>query len=283
MLLEAAFGLNDKGGYVCHQLMDMFSRTFKANECDEATCAAVASHFLVVDEAGGENTKLNYNTTKRYTDIGGTPLVYQEKYGKQTSTRVSWKPVFFGNTMPVGLAGADEGFKRRPNFVEIVTRFVNAADFDPTNATHIRSDGRFRDRTFLKSMVPELMHWIRCLLPALYTRKANDNSKFHPIPSSVKGLTDDRLGVADSAQAKCDIDKYGQEFLEANILWCNKGGRGSKSTNKPLAVRDVQLGFEQWMNAPGLPCGLQIETYLLAKGCTRKNSGGKWIWFMREI
>ena len=60
--------------------------------------------------------------------------------------------------------------------MEISTEFVSQKDFDDTNKLHVLADERFRNRKYLGGLAPELILWMRRLLPALYVPSANSSS-----------------------------------------------------------------------------------------------------------
>jgi hypothetical protein len=201
-LLLKAFGDSMTGGYISLQNSLYFTQSEKdANKPDEAAAAAMGCRLLVCDETGhgttaGETTRIVFNSvvTKKWTDVAGTPIPFQVKYGKQDTMTVTWKMLFFGNQLP-DFMNADQAFKRRPSLLELSKRFVSADEYDPSDPTLALVNNNYKDSGYLGTMLPELIHWMRRLVPALYTEKMTYRLKLQPVPSAIKGLTGEELGL----------------------------------------------------------------------------------------
>ena len=252
-LMLAVFGNVLSGGYVSVQGAGFFQDELKTNKPDEATASAIGARFLVVDEAGTSSTdgkagEKPYvcSTVNRYCDVAGTPLVYQPKFGQQKNSRVTWGMIFFGNTIPP-FHGATEAFKRRPSLMQIDTRFVSDAEFDATDRTHSKADSRFKSPEFLKTMAPELVHWMRRLLPTLYTKRSKSYTRLQPMPRSVSELNEDKLNLGGALMATITFSQIVDEFLELCTELYVKPGRGKASDGfVPQKVEIVCEAFGHW-------------------------------------
>jgi hypothetical protein len=234
MLLQEAFGCTKTGGYICFQQSSFFSQHMEANKPDEATNAAVGCRLLVVDESGSNKTSegakamvLDAATVKKFCDVAGTPIPYQPKYQPQDTTVVSWALLFYGNVVPE-MRNADTAFKRRPSLMEISTEFVSQKDFDGTNKLHVLADERFRSRKYLGLMAPELILWMRRLLPALYVPSANSSSKLQPVPTSVRGFTEEAAGTEADRVTASNLKGVVTEWLTTCTRLVKKPGRRAR-------------------------------------------------------
>ena len=246
MLLLQAFGNSTSAGYISFQNSVYFTQSDKeANKPDEAAAAARGCRILICDEAGKNNTaegdtKLPFNAvvTKKWTDIAGTPLPFQAKYGKQETMTVTWKMIFFGNVLP-DFVKADQAFKRRPSLLELSKRFVNAEEYDKDDKTQTLANTNYKDSDYLGTMVPELMCWMRRLLPALYTEKAAHRLKIQPVPAAVRGLTGEELALESHEK-------------ESRWIWSSGGGSvGWASQGVPGTGGELD-GSSNWI-VPTIP------------------------------
>ncbi|CAE8720391.1 unnamed protein product [Polarella glacialis] len=201
-LLKVA-GLSTNGGYVGITKASFFqqSKMPSANATDEATAAMEDVKWLLVDEAGSNMTDqgalpqaMNATIMKTFTDIAGTPLPFQRKYGKQENMTVTWGMTFFGNVV-MDAKNADDAFKRRPSMMEITARFVTRDDYDPNDKTHTLVNTDYKNDRFLMKMTGEFYEWVRRLYPLLYTVHSRNDSRIMPIPRDVKDFTETELGV----------------------------------------------------------------------------------------
>jgi hypothetical protein len=154
--------------------------------------------------------------------------------------------IFFGNTIPP-FHGATEAFKRRPSLMQIDTRFVSDAEFDATDRTHSKADSRFKSPEFLKTMAPELVHWVRRLLPTLYTKRSKSYTRLQPMPRSISELNEDRLNLGGALMAAETFSQVVSEFLGLCTELYVKPGRGKASDGfVPPKAEIVCETFGHW-------------------------------------
>jgi phage/plasmid-associated DNA primase len=237
----------------------LLAQHMEANKPDEATNAAVGSRLLVVDEAGSNKTSegakgmvLDAATVKKFCDVAGTPIPYQPKYQAQDTTLVSWALLFYGNVVPE-MRNADAAFKRRPSLMEIATEFVAQKDYDPENKLHVLADERFRNRKFLAGMVPELMHWMRRLVPALYVTSASSLSKLQPVPASVRSFTEEAAGTEEDKAAAKDLKALVGEWLATCTTAVEKPGRGARPSVPIQKAKQMDAHFQAWAQSQRNP------------------------------
>ena len=98
--LRAVFG-NTIGGYVgvTKAKAALFQQTEmpNPNNPDEATAAITDARFLTVHEAGSNMTNqgatplpMNATIVRTFTDVAGTLLPFQRKFGVQENMEVTW-------------------------------------------------------------------------------------------------------------------------------------------------------------------------------------------------
>jgi hypothetical protein len=195
---------------------------------------------------------LDAATVKKFCDVAGTPIAYQPKYQAQDTTLVSWALLFYGNVVPE-MRNADAAFKRRPSLMEIATEFVAQKDFDPENKLHRLADERFRNRKFLAGMVPELMHWLRRLLPALYAAPASSSSKLQPVPASVRSFTEEAAGTEEDKAAARDLKSLVGEWLATCTVLVPRPGRGTRPSIPIQKTKQMDVHFRAWAQTASGP------------------------------
>ena len=131
--------------------------------------------------------------------------------------------------------------------MQIDTRFVSDAEFDATDRTHSKADSRFKSPEFLKTMAPELVHWMRRLLPTLYTKRSKSYTRLQPMPRSVSELNEDKLNLGGALMATITFSQIVDEFLELCTELYVKPGRGKASDGfVPQKVEIVCEAFGHW-------------------------------------
>ena len=263
MLLRQAFGISHSSGYISFQNSLYFTQSEKeANKPDESASAARGCRLMICDDAGKNtttdgNAKLAFNAplTKKWTDIAGTPLPFQAKFGKQETMTVTWKMIFFGNVLP-DFVNADQAFKRRPSLLELSRRFVNEDEYDSTDKTQVIANTDYKDADYLRTMVPELMHWMKRLLPALYTKTAAHRLKIQPVPAAVRGLTGEELATEGHEKDMAVLSELVKEFLKTCTRAAPVAGRGKSVEKFALAnTTTVKMAFSKWSGSKGSKFG----------------------------
>ena len=280
-LLLLALGDSAKNGYLGFQSSAFFQKNdTEANKPDEATAAAGGARLIICDEMGSNKTNegaksmpLNAAVVKKWTDIAGTPMPFQRKYGVQETMTVTWAMIFFGNVIP-DMKNADMAFKRRPSLMEITTRFVSDKDYNPNDKTHSLVNTNFKSVDFLVTMLPELMHWIRCIVPALYTEKATHSLRIQPVPASISFMTTSELALDDNKDEAQVSLQLVTEFLEQCMDAYIPAGRGKRNVARPAipAIPFVNGAFETWAGNAG--CSTKFGEVVLCLGVVRGNYGG---------
>jgi hypothetical protein len=144
------------------------------------------------------------------------------------------------------MRNADAAFKRRPSLMEIATEFVVRKDYDPENQLHVLADERFRNRKYLAGMVPELMHWMRCLVPAVYVAWASSSSKLQPVPASVRSFTEEAAGTEEDKAATRDFKSLVSEWLATCTMVVEKPGRGARPHVQIQKTKQMDMHFQAW-------------------------------------
>lgn len=277
LLLQALGDSKSGNGYIAVLSSTYFTQAVKEVKPDESAAAAKGCRVLIVDETGGGSTAegarplaLNAPLMKQWCDAAGTPFPFQRKYGAQETMTVTWTMFFYGNVR-LDVKHADAAFKKRPALLEIATRFVAADKYDPTDKTHVLERTDYKDDDFVRTMVPELMLWIRCLVPALYTKHMRHHRKLRPVPASVMAFTSEELGTEADTNEDDRLMKEVRVWVERNLKEAEPLGRGKKTDLVIPKTIEVHAKWNE-QNAG------DISSVLKRFGWKGKASGGRHVY-----
>ena len=234
-LLTGTFGSSNKQGsrgYVCTQKAKYFEQkdTAGASAPDEGIAAMKSARFVVIDEFAGVTGHFNHTLVKQWTDVDGSALQFERKFGARDEIKPSWLMIWFCNELPP-FDTADEAFARRPSVMPMYISFKAAENFDSGNASHMVADNTMRARA--ATFGPELIFWIRCLVAGLYSR--TDTTVMRPRPKVGEAATAEELEVVlakTGAAGEGDVTSAVKDFVERLVV-CKRG-------QQPSGTKDVQ-------------------------------------------
>jgi hypothetical protein len=102
-------------------------------------------------------------------------------------------------------------------------------------------------------MVPELMHWIRRLVPALYVASASSSSKLQPVPASVRSFTEEAAGAEEDKAAMRDFKSLVTEWLATCTMLVEKPGKGVRSHVTIQKTKQMDMHFQTWAQTQRTP------------------------------
>jgi hypothetical protein len=265
-LLTAAFGSASRSGargYVCIQKAAYFTQRNAAcaSAPDEGIAAMKCCKFVCVDEFKKDSMHLNENIVKQWSDGKGAPLPFERKFGAREEVTPTWLMVWFCNSLP-SFAGCDPAFFRRFTLIGMRTVYVDEEDYNANDKSHVLADTSIRDN--IGNLKDELIHWIRCLAPGLWS---NTKSKvLRPRPVAVDGETRDYMEhecavVSSEVAAPLDAVQQLKIFFVEGTPLCK--ATNSKIINEALArlgskdpTQDMKnAGFIQRTCFPGKAMG----------------------------